>query len=316
MSPIVAIDEVQGNVLYPYPGIKSGAYLRCRVVPGRAEDAVRLIGTLTERELTFGRSAAQESSVKAYVNLAVTYRGLRALRVPYSVLEEFPQEFRDGARLRARGLKDTWQRRMGFKDAHVVLSVMATETSRREEAVARLHKLNEEAGFPLRVVEEQVAELVTATRHVYPDREIEQSQREHFGFADGRSQPAIAGVDEDPVGDGIYATTHAQGRVGQALVGLGVRQPPRRWRLSRTGEFLLGYENEDGETPEGPRAPLGPNGTFMVYRKMAQNVDALQRLRRFERGGARDRSGASCGPRSSAAGRTARRSRARRARIR
>ena len=35
---------------------------------------------------------------------------------------------------------------------------------------------------------------------------------------------------------------------------------------------MLGYENESGIHPEGPPAPLGPNGTFMVYRKLEQHV--------------------------------------------
>jgi Dyp-type peroxidase family len=38
----------------------------------------------------------------------------------------------------------------------------------------------------------------------------------------------------------------------------------------RAGEFVLGYENEDGALPVGPPAPLGPNGTFMVFRQFQQ----------------------------------------------
>ena len=283
MTPVVDVDEVQGNVLYPYPGITNGRYLRCRIEPGRVEEAVALIGTLTERELTFGRSTAENPTPRAYVNLAFTYQGLMALEVPDSVLEEFPGEFRDGARERAALLGDTWPADQAsadepFEDAHLLLSVMASSESDCDDAVARLRELNDKAGDPLRVVEEQWATLVTRERRIHRDRPEDRPEREHFGFADGRSQPAIAGVDEDPVGDGIYAMTTPRGRVAQALVGLGMRQPPRRWRLSRTGEFLLGYENEDGETPEGPRAPLGPNGTFMVYRKMAQDVEGFSKF--------------------------------------
>ena len=59
------------------------------------------------------------------------------------------------------------------------------------------------------------------------------------------------------------------------LEDLGIEPIIRQWRPIRTGEFLLGYENEDGEFPEGPPIPLGPNGTFMVYRPMEQNVAAF-----------------------------------------
>ena len=57
---------------------------------------------------------------------------------------------------------------------------------------------------------------------------------------------------------------------------LGLRPLSRRWRPIRAGEFLLGYGNEDGVLPEGPPAPLGPNGTFMVYRPMQQHVAAFE----------------------------------------
>jgi hypothetical protein len=46
----------------------------------------------------------------------------------------------------------------------------------------------------------------------------------------------------------------------------------RKWRAIRAGEFLLGYENEGRTQPQGPPEPLGPNGTFMVYRKLQQHV--------------------------------------------
>jgi Dyp-type peroxidase family len=59
------------------------------------------------------------------------------------------------------------------------------------------------------------------------------------------------------------------------LQDLGLRPVARQWRPVRAGEFLLGYENEDGHLPPGPPAPLGPNGTFMVYRPIEQHVEAF-----------------------------------------
>ena len=139
--------------------------------------------------------------------------------------------------------------------------------------------------------------------------------REHFGFADGCSQPAIEGVNTDPVGGGVYA------RVGPCwwrplrslellLEDLGLKSIRKRWRLIRAGEFILGYENEDGTLPAGPPAPLGPNGTFMVYRPMSQDVG------RFNdhvaaRPSAWDSNRSFSGPKSLAVGPTARRSRSR-----
>ena len=42
------------------------------------------------------------------------------------------------------------------------------------------------------------------------------------------------------------------------------------------GEFLLGHEDEDGVVPGG-RDPYLVNGTFMVWRKLEQHVDAFDR---------------------------------------
>jgi Dyp-type peroxidase family len=239
-------------------------YLRCVVRSGMEVDAVRLIGKLTETEVTFGRPP--DRSTNSHVNLAFTSTGLRALEVGDGFLQEFPTEFIDGARKRAPELSDTWPRSDDFRDAHILVSVLARTDADLRARLDSLDRVIEATGGPLALVESQKAALLA------------DGIREHFGFADGRSQPAIAGVDLDPTGDGIYGTELPRSRAGRVLTGLGVRSPPRRWRLSRTGEFLLGYDNEDGTQPEGPRAPLGPNGTFMVYRKMAQNVDAFEQF--------------------------------------
>ena len=50
------------------------------------------------------------------------------------------------------------------------------------------------------------------------------------------------------------------------------------WRPLEPGEFILGYRDEDGVLPEAPVPPFARNGTFMVYRKLAQDVPAFERL--------------------------------------
>ena len=297
-SAVVAVDEVQGNVLHSY-GTKFAyaAYLRCVVRDGMAAEAVRLIGKLSDTEVTFGRPP-KTASADAHVNLAFTHAGLEALKVPTAVLEQFPKEFTEGARKRARELMDTWQDTEGFRDAHILMSVLARSPEALSARLEQLDRCFEDAYEPLALVECQEAGLLT------------HGEREHFGFADGRSQPAIDGVDLDPTGDGIYATVTAPTRAGRALTGLGVRNAPRRWRLSRTGEFLLGYDNEDGEQPKGPGAPLGPTARSWSTARWSSTSTpstASSRRRRRRPGSIRARSG----PRSSAAGRTARRSRAR-----
>ena len=87
------------------------------------------------------------------------------------------------------------------------------------------------------------------------------SEGEHFGFADPISQPPIEGADTP------------------SYPGDGELQPDGTWRALKPGEFLLGYEDEVG--PEGTPAPepleLRLNGTYMVFRKLYQDVAAFRR---------------------------------------
>jgi Dyp-type peroxidase family len=73
-------------------------------------------------------------------------------------------------------------------------------------------------------------------------------QREHFGFADGLSQPFLPGL-------------HAEPRPGEDRIA--------------AGEILLGYPNAYGQLPITPvwdDVDLGRNGSFLVFRKLAQDV--------------------------------------------
>ena len=45
-----------------------------------------------------------------------------------------------------------------------------------------------------------------------------------------------------------------------------------RWRAIKPGEFVLGYEDEDRGPAPAPPAPFDRNATFMVWRKLHQDV--------------------------------------------
>jgi Dyp-type peroxidase family len=72
--------------------------------------------------------------------------------------------------------------------------------------------------------------------------------REHFGFHDGISQPRLAELSRT-------------GASGEAV---------------RAGELILGYPNEHGEIAGVPE--LGRNGSYLVLRQLAQDVDGFWRF--------------------------------------
>jgi Dyp-type peroxidase family len=90
--------------------------------------------------------------------------------------------------------------------------------------------------------------------------------REHFGYADGFAQPAIEGASEDKArGGGVPLANDA-------------------WRALAPGEFVLGYPDEDTRVdpkrrlPNAPAQPLGKSGTYMVWRKLHQDVARFRRV--------------------------------------
>jgi Dyp-type peroxidase family len=86
--------------------------------------------------------------------------------------------------------------------------------------------------------------------------------KEHFGFTDGFG---------DPVFEGQYEKDEAT-----YVVGGGKITPDGKWGALATGEFLLGHPDEAQEIGDAamPQA-VSRNGTFLVYRKLHQNVGAF-----------------------------------------
>lgn len=187
-------------------------------------------------------------------NLALTCSGLRVLNVPGEVLSTLPQAFTEAIRDRApRVLDDTgpsapeeWDEGIGTPSSHLLVTLQGSKGNAQAlaEAVARILERAERHGVGL-AHRQDAAALA--------------NRREHFGWADGFAQPSIEGV-------------------GSSSPGQGVPQDDGiTWRDLKAGEFVLGYPDEDGQTVAGPAAPLLGNGTFMVYRKLRQNVARFRR---------------------------------------
>jgi Dyp-type peroxidase family len=252
----LALDDIQGNILQGY-GFTFATYLFF-AVPDPASGRRFLSETLPEvtRAEHWGRHKP-----KTTLNVALTFSGLRALAVPPTVLEALPDAFREPISRRAQWLlgdtgesaPDTWDLGLGTGSAHVLLMLNGTvdNAGRLEDAVATVVKRARRHGL-----------VFAADRQ---DAETLPNRREHFGWSDGFSQPSI------------------EGGTGPSRPGQGVPQDDLvTWRDLKAGEFIHGYPDEDGQITSGPSATLLRNGTFMVYRKLRQDVALFRRVLREE----------------------------------
>jgi len=242
----IDLADIQGNLLrgYTYPSV---AYLFLHIDDA---DRARALITSALSEVATAEPWADDAPPTA-VHVAFTYAGLESIGVPPDVLATFPAEFREGMAARAQRLGDRgpsapehWEAGLGTGEAHVLITVYAVDNERLDERREQLRQIGQAAGATT-VIHEQRAEALPGGR-------------DHFGFFDGIAQPAIEGGGVEPrPGDG---------------------QPDGagRWRNVRTGEFLFGYDDEDGSPPAAPAAPFDRNGTFMVYRKLHMDVAAFR----------------------------------------
>jgi len=222
-------------------------------------------------------------------NIAFTWPGLKALGIDPDTLASFPEDFRDGMAQRAARLGDTgesapehWQGWLGSRQVHGVLMISLQAALRADDLPDKLAVGlfgNASAGLPdspiadlldrlpdsgMRILHTELGQRIPSPWN--PDHRIE-----HFGFRDGVSQP-FAGADlEAP---------------RPPPAGGGTPRPDGTWDPIALGELLLGHPDEDGLLQARPaNAELRRDGTYMVFRKLEQDVAGFRRYLR-ERAGA------------------------------
>ena len=259
--PAIALelDDIQGDILRAYGNAYDcTAYVFVTLGGDATEKARGWLGGLLDDVTT--AAPWQAGKPETTLNIALTAAGLRALGVRDEVVATFAPEYVDGMAARARllgdvGLSDPAKWDKGFAgDIGVLVTLNAQTPEQLDDAIKPLRaKIRRVAG--VKIAAEQHAHLL-------------QGAREHFGYADGFAQPAIMGSSEEKARGG------------------GVPEPDGRWRALAPGEFVLGYPDEDTlvdkarRLPAAPGAPLGANGTYMVWRKLHQDVALWRRVMR------------------------------------
>ncbi len=193
------------------------------------------------------------------MNVAFSHRALLAFGISAAEGGTFPREFRLGMaspdRQKILG-DDPEEWHFGAPDKHPPLDVLVLCFAGHGEALSRL-------------VADVESKLCAALELVHQDIcHRPEDNKEHFGFKDGISNPGI--------------------------VGLHQKRKPGEQEPVATGEFLLGYQNAYGKTPLSPwvdrssdpenlladgddgKKDLGKNGTFLVYRKLQEDVAAFR----------------------------------------
>ena len=245
----IDVSDIQGFALKGY-NFPHARYLLLEL--GKPEAARALLLKLLT-VITTGERWAIDNKPMATVNIAFTHKGLIQLGLPLASLLSFPLEFQQGMRARGDILgdigkngPDNWDAIWREDRVHAWLAVNARSTEALEKCCDDMLRLMEETQGA-RMLEPQDACAISIDGKV--------STKEHFGYTDGFGNPDFKGAERDCV--------PGQGKLDE----LG------NWQALATGEFLLGYADEAGELPVAPVPHLlGRNGTFLVYRKLHQNV--------------------------------------------
>lgn len=243
-SVTLELDDIQSGALHERPSPYVGAYLMLRI-DDRA-DGRELVRRLTA--LVDAGAQSSNPANDAWITVAFTYHGLKALGVPQASLDSFTPEFREGMAARAEHLGDVgesspehWEKPLGTPDVHIAIAILSPDLAHLEAVAEKARHAHQELEGITVVWRQDCYQLPTG--------------RTSFGFKDGIGQPSVEGSGRLP------SNPH---------------DPPLK-----AGEIILGYPDETGELPPMPSPDvLGRNGTYVVFRKLHTKVAAYRQYLR------------------------------------
>jgi Dyp-type peroxidase family len=274
MTSTLDLADIQGNIVKAYGrlGFPLGRYVFFAITDtekGRA--FIRMITPL----ITTSTPWSDKSNIgipAVAVNIAFTYEGLRNLDVPEDTLHGFPDEFSMGMKARRDIIGDTGPNHYKYWDpiwndpedehaqnVHIIIGINGKEDPALEATYQQILGIISQTGG-IKLLEGHRGP--NGTLLPYQPAVALPGGKEHFGYSDGISNTYFKGCGENPrhiIGGGKPTGGDPRTREG--------------WAPLETGEFLFGHPDESFEYPEAPGPPLfSKNGTYMVYRKLHQNV--------------------------------------------
>jgi len=246
------VDDIQGIIVRGYSNLKAASFVLLQ------------IGDASKTKLWLAELAGKVQDgatkpTKICLNIAFTFEGLRTLGLDSLALSLFSNEFQEGmtGEYRSRILGDQGESAPGkwqwggpkSERIHILLLLYAQD----EEVLKALCEST------LNDVSKAGVSMIWKKLETFP-----LNGKEHFGFADGISQPIIAGLSKSGTEENTV----------------------------RAGEFILGYPNEYGQFTVSPLVKpeadsknmlppdkigsgnhdFGYNGSYLVFRQLHQNV--------------------------------------------
>ncbi len=266
-EPLLPVDDIQGDILVGL--LKNHEHLIFFEITnlGDFKSFLQTVEITSVRDCLDQRAAIAANKAQDIdriiatpgLNIAFTYAGLQALGVANLPTSSDVQKFRDGMAASRADLNDPdpahWQILRPGQPVHGVFIVTGASHAEVVDIIGL--RLAPPAANGWKQVHQEVGE-------VRPDPV---RGHEHFGFADGVSQPGIRGR----VAAGVPLTPQ---------LGADENQGARGQDLLWPGEFVFGYsgQNQDADefSEEGgestPPAPFMKDGAYLVFRRLAQHV--------------------------------------------
>jgi deferrochelatase/peroxidase EfeB len=292
------LSDIQGNIHRPYGrfGFPITRHLFFNVAdPVAGRHFVQGIRPRVTTAEPWGRVASSTGALGIQkppitLNIGFTFLGFLALGLPTRTLRLFPDEFIEGMRSRARILGDV--NASAPDNWNPIWRNPSNEQSRQAHVWVSLNVGAKPDGSPLDILDQWTRWLeglatngvtllaghgvdgtgkwqdAKALMQAAPDGTMVPLAIENFGFRDGISDPVFRGQ--------FDADAERLAVIGGGKIAEDRYERDKSWSAIETGEFILGQVDEGQEFPVATEpSDFARNGTFMVLRKLRQDVEAF-----------------------------------------